>query len=221
MSGITSGATGSFKKELLEGVHHLQGTITVAGTTTNTSQSLTALAAIADLSAGLLVTDASGDIPANAYTSRLLTSASIGMDKTATGTHAGQNLTFKGDSLACVLIKHLPTGTYGPANTNYSDITGNADEVTGTGYTAGGFVWAQGAMVTPAYSGTQAYTQPSTNASWTSATIDADGCALINVSQLNKMIGLENFGGEQKVTAGTFTVLNPVNGAGTSLFQLN
>ena len=113
------------------------------------------------------------------------------------------------------------TGTYGSANVNYSDITGASDEVSGTGYTAGGFVWAAGAMTTPAASGTQAYCQPSTNPSWTSATIDCQGGMLYNVTQLNKAICIESFGGEQKVTAGTLTLLLPTNGAGTSLLQVN
>ena len=41
-------------------------------------------------------------------------------------------------TLKLALIKPSPTGTYGAATTNYSDITGNSDEATGTNYTAGG-----------------------------------------------------------------------------------
>ena len=44
------------------------------------------------------------------------------------------------DSIKLALIKATPTGTYGAATTNYSDVTGNSDEATGTGYTAGGQV---------------------------------------------------------------------------------
>jgi hypothetical protein len=44
------------------------------------------------------------------------------------------------DSIKLALIKASPTGTYGAATTNYSDVTGNSDEATGTGYTAGGQV---------------------------------------------------------------------------------
>ena len=44
------------------------------------------------------------------------------------------------DSLKLALIKASPSGTYGAATTNYSDVTGNSDEATGTGYTAGGQV---------------------------------------------------------------------------------
>ena len=31
------------------------------------------------------------------------------------------------------------SGTYGAATTNYSDVTGNSDETTGTGYSSGTF----------------------------------------------------------------------------------
>ena len=34
--------------------------------------------------------------------------------------------------------KASPSGTYGAATTNYSTVTGNSDEASGTGYSAGG-----------------------------------------------------------------------------------
>jgi hypothetical protein len=51
------------------------------------------------------------------------------------------------DSLKIALIKDSPTGTYGAATTNYSDVTGNSDEASGTNYTAGGQV-LDGATIT-------------------------------------------------------------------------
>ena len=42
------------------------------------------------------------------------------------------------DTLKLALIKASPTGTYGAATTNYSDVTGNSDEASGSGYSAGG-----------------------------------------------------------------------------------
>ena len=231
MGTITTAMTASFKREMLDGVHHLQGTISVTGTTstatgTPAGTTIASLSSITDISAGMLVSDVTnaGDIPATTYTSLLLSSTSVKIDKVMLGSHVGDTLNFKGDSLAFALIKPTPTGTYGVANTNYSDITGNSDEVTGTGYTAGGFVWAAGASITPASStagaGT-AWTQPSTNPSWTSATISAAGGMLYNVTQLNKAICIESFGGTQTVTSGTLTLLLPTNGSGTSLLQVN
>ena len=42
------------------------------------------------------------------------------------------------NTLKLALIKASPSGTYGAATTNYSDVTGNSDEATGTNYSAGG-----------------------------------------------------------------------------------
>src|SRR5437868_2637029 len=78
------------------------------------------------------------------------------------------------------LIKVAPAGTYGAASTNYSNITGNTDEVTGTGYSAGGFAWTAAQNLTPLTSGTQAYWSWSVNPSWTSATFSTIGGMIYN-----------------------------------------
>lgn len=229
MAGVTTAMPTSLKKEMLEGIHHLQGTITVVGTTstvtgTPAGTTIAGLASIADLSAGMLVADSTnpGDIPANTYVSRLLSTTTLNIDKVMLGSHVGDTLTFKGDALSFALIKVGPAGTYDASSTNYSNITGNSDEIpNGSGYTTGGFVWAAGANLTPLTSGTGAYTQPSTNPSWTAATISTIGGMLYNATQLNKAIAVESFGGTQTVTAGTLTLLLPANGVGTSLLQVN
>jgi len=114
-----------------------------------------------------------------------------------------------------------PTGTYGAATTNYSNLTGNSDEVTGAGYTAGGFAWTAAQNITPASTGTQAYWQWSVNPSWTSATFSTSGCIIYNTSAGNRAVYVGSFGGIQTVTSGTLTLLQPTNGAGTSLLQIN
>ena len=48
------------------------------------------------------------------------TNGSGGGTTTTTGT---------GNTFKIALIKSSPTGTYGAASTNYSDVTGNSDEV--------------------------------------------------------------------------------------------
>lgn len=126
-----------------------------------------------------------------------------------------------GHVFKCALGIASPTGTYGAASTNYSNLTGNSDEVSGTGYTAGGFAWTAAENETPTLSGTQAYWQWSTNPSWTSASFSTSGCLIYNSSASNKAVYVGSFGGTQTVTAGTFTVIQPANGAGTSLLQLN
>jgi VCBS repeat-containing protein len=132
-----------------------------------------------------------------------------------TGTHDFTNST--GGTMKLALIKHTPTGTYGAASVNYSDITGNSDEASGTGYSAGGLTLTN---VTPTTSGTTAYTNFSGTIQWTTATIDADGMMIYNSSKSNKACGVYDFGGEQKSTAGTFTINMPAAAAGTAILRI-
>lgn len=124
-----------------------------------------------------------------------------------------------GHVFKAALIIPAPTGVYGAASTNYSNLT--TDEVTGTGYTAGGFAWTAAQNITPATSGTGAYWSWSVNPSWTSVTISTGGCLFYNSSAGNRACYVGSFGGTETVTAGTFTILLPTNGVGTSVLQLN
>jgi hypothetical protein len=126
-----------------------------------------------------------------------------------------------GHDFKVALGKVSPTGTYGAATTNYSNLTGNSDETSGTGYSAGGYDLTAAQNITPATSGTGAYWQWGTNPNWTSATFSTTGCIIYNASASNKAVYVGSFGGTQTVTAGTLTLVQPANGVGTSLLQLN
>lgn len=114
-----------------------------------------------------------------------------------------------------------PVGTYGAATTNYSNLTGNSDEVSGAGYTAGGFAWTAAQNITPAVSGTSAFWSWSVNPSWSSASFSTSGGIIYNSSSGNRAVGVFSFGGTQTVTNGTFTAILPTNAAGTSILQIN
>jgi hypothetical protein len=127
-----------------------------------------------------------------------------------------------GHVFKAALVKVTPTGTYDATTTNYSTLTGNTDEVaSGGGYTTGGFAWTAAQNITPSTSGTGAFWQWSVNASWTSATFSTVGTIIYNSSATNKAVYVGSFGGTQTVTAGTLTLVQPSNGVGTSLLQLN
>lgn len=129
--------------------------------------------------------------------------------------------TTTGNVFKLALVKTSPTGTYGAATTNYSNLTGNSDEVAnGGGYTTAGFAWTAGQNTTPATSGTGAYWSWSTNPSWTSATFSTTGGIIYNSSQSNKSVAVFDFGGTQTVSAGTLTLVLPTNGSGTSILQI-
>ena len=129
-----------------------------------------------------------------------------------------------GNDFKCALGKGSATvtGTYGAATTNYSNLTGGSDEIpNGSGYTTGGFDFTAANNLTPLTSGTGAYWQWNVNPSWTSATFTTGGCIIYNASASNKAVYVGSFGGDQTVTSGTFTLVQPTNGVGTSLLQLN
>ena len=116
-----------------------------------------------------------------------------------------------GDTLKLALIKASPSGTYNEDTTNYSNVTGNSDEASGTGYTATG-----AAITGPSISlsGDTAIVD-FTDVVFTSATISADGCIIYNTSASNKAICVIDFGGTKTSTNGDFTVEFPPTGGGT------
>lgn len=89
------------------------------------------------------------------------------------------------------------------------------NEVTGTGYTAGGKTLAD--LVTGLSGGTAYLTF--TDPAWANATITARGCLIYNASKSNKAVAAFDFGGDVSSTNGTFTVDLPAAGA-SSLIRI-
>ena len=136
-----------------------------------------------------------------------------------------------GHVFKCALINSALAGNinYGAATTAWGSSSSTpsqsnlgTDEVAnGSGYASGGFAWTAAQNLTPATSGTGAYWQWSVNPSWTSASFSTAGCEIYNSSASGRCVYVGWFGGTQTVTAGTFTLVLPANGVGTSLIQLN
>ena len=120
------------------------------------------------------------------------------------------------DTLKIALIKASPSGTYDATTTNYSDVTGNSDEASGTGYSAGG-----GTLDSPAISlsGTTAFVDFADEA-FSNVTVSADGCIIYNSSQSNKAIAVFDFGGTVSATSGTLTVQFPTANATNAVIRL-
>ena len=97
------------------------------------------------------------------------------------------------------------SATLGAATTAYS----TTNEVSGTGYTAGGVNLAN---FTSGLDGSTAYITFD-DASWANATITARGALIYNASKSNKAVAVFDFGGDVVSTSGTFTVDLPVAGA--------
>ena len=106
-------------------------------------------------------------------------------------------------TLKLALIKPSPTVTYGAATTNYSDITGNSDEATGTNYTAG---WQNLDSATITLSGTTAFVDFADEV-FSNLTISAGGAIIYNSSASNKAIAIFAFSSTVSSTAGEFTLI--------------
>tara|TARA_R100000951_G_scaffold33895_1_gene28943 strand:+ start:4541 stop:4978 length:438 start_codon:yes stop_codon:yes gene_type:complete len=120
------------------------------------------------------------------------------------------------DSLKIALIKGSHSGTYGVATTNYSNVTGNTDEATGSGYSAGGQV-LDSATIT--LSGNTAFVDFADEV-FTNATVSADGCMIYNSSQANRAIAVFNFGSTVTSTNGDFTIVFPTADVNNAVIRI-
>ena len=107
---------------------------------------------------------------------------------------------------------YTSTSAMGAATTAYTA----TNEITGTGYTAGGATLSN---VAPTTSGTTAYTDFA-DASWTTATFTANGALIYNSTQSNRAVCSLSFGGDKTATAGTFTVVFPTADATNAIIRL-
>lgn len=121
------------------------------------------------------------------------------------------------DTLKVALIKASPTGTYGAATTNYSDLTGGSDEAVGTNYTAGGQV-LDSATIT--LSGNTAFVDFADEV-FLNLTISADGAIIYNASQANRAIATFDFGGTVTSTSGDFTIVFPTADSANAVIRIS
>lgn len=107
---------------------------------------------------------------------------------------------------------YTSSATLGASTTAYS----STNEVTGSGYTAGGNTLTN---VTPTTSGTTAFTDFA-DTTWTSATITANGALIYNSSKSNKAVAVLAFGGDKTSTAGDFTIIFPAADASNAIIRI-
>ena len=120
------------------------------------------------------------------------------------------------NTIKLALIKASPSGTYNASTTNYTDVTGNTDEASGTGYSAGGQT-LDGATIS--LSGSTAILD-FTDEVFSDVTVSTDGCIIYNSSQSNKAIAVIDFGGTVSATAGDLTIEFPAAGASTAIIRI-
>ena len=119
-------------------------------------------------------------------------------------------------TIKLALIKNSMSGTYGAATTNYSDVTGNSDESSGTNYTAGGQNLDSAAI---AVSSTTAHVDFADEV-FSNVTTSAAGCIIYNSSASNKAICVISFGGTVSATAGDLTIEFPAANASNAVIRI-
>lgn len=128
--------------------------------------------------------------------------------------NASSGSTFK---IALIKANASQSGTYSAATTNYSDVTGNSDELPATGgYTSGGNTLTN---IDPTTSGTTAFVDFA-DTSWTSATFTTRGCIIYNTSQSNKAVMVIDFGADFSVSGGTFQIQFPTANASDAILRI-
>lgn len=220
---ITSAMCASAKRDFLNGVHCFaqSRSFTCTSTSTKTIAGISpAIALATPIFVGELVSGTNIPVgPPQPIVESIVSSTSITLSQAPSA--AITAFTVAGDPFKMALIKIGMAGTYGAASTAYANITGNSDEVTGTGYTAGGTLLTN---QDPVASSPSAFTTFSPNPSWTSASFSTAGCMIWNTIQNGPVVGpsvsVHDFGGTQTVTSGTFTVIMPVAAVGTAILQI-
>lgn len=118
-----------------------------------------------------------------------------------------------GDSLKLALIADGSVGTLDATVTNYSDL--GTDEVSGTGYTAGGEAVANVTVTTDSGKAIVDFD----DIEWTGASFTARGCLLYNATQGNAAIAVYDFGADTTITNGVFIARVPAATAATAILR--
>lgn len=122
-----------------------------------------------------------------------------------------------GNTFKAALIKVGMAGTYGAASTNYSNITGNSDEVAnGSGYTTGGGTLTR---IDPTSSGTTAFCDFA-DFTWSTASFSATAVMIYNSTSSNQAVSIHDFGGTKTASGGDFQLQFPTADASNAILRL-
>jgi hypothetical protein len=115
---------------------------------------------------------------------------------------------------------YLASATMNAASTAYTAV----NEVSGTGYSAGGVAVTMGTPPTATNSSATAgvaFVTPSASITYSGVTLTTafDAVLIYNSTQSNKAVSVHTFG-SQTITAGTFTLTMPANTTSTALIRL-
>ena len=139
-------------------------------------------------------------------TQSLCTSFKVDILTGAQNFTAGTGNTYK-------MALYTSSATLGPTTTVYT----TSNEITGTGYTAGGNTLV--VSVSPTSSGTTAFLSFS-DTTWTNATFTCRGALIYNSTNANKAVAVFDFGSDKQVVGGTFTITFPTADASSAVIRI-
>jgi hypothetical protein len=141
-----------------------------------------------------------------AITQSLCTSFKVDLLSGTQNFVSGTGNTFK-------MALYTSSATLGATTTAYT----TTNEITGTGYTAGGNTLS--VSVSPTSSGTTAFLS-FTDTSWTSATFTCRGALIYNSTNSNKAVAVFDFGSDKQVIGGTFTITFPTADSTSAVIRI-
>jgi len=198
---FAAGLPTATKRDILAGVH--MEPMTFTGNTTSGSPTVASLSSTTGFYVGQLISGAG--IPA-ACTIIAITTTTLTLSANATATATGVTLT-SSDNYFCALYTQAGATTMNASATVYS----TTGEVSGTGYTAGGFAVTRNASGTSSTSGIADFVDPSIP----SVTLTGvDAYVIYNKSQGNKIFYIGLLAAALSPTAGTLTIIMPPSGGG-------
>jgi hypothetical protein len=107
---------------------------------------------------------------------------------------------------------YTSSATLGASTTAYS----TSNEITGTGYTAGGNTLTS---VSPTTSGTTAYVDFA-DTTWSSSTITANGALIYNANSSNAAVVTLAFGSDKSSSNGDFVIVFPTANATDAIIRI-
>ncbi len=110
------------------------------------------------------------------------------------------------------LALYTSSATLGASTTAYA----TANEVSGTGYSAGGGTLTN---INPTTSGTTAFTDFA-DITFSNATITANGALIYNSTNSNRAVCALAFGSDKTSTSGDFTIQFPAAAASTAIIRI-
>ncbi len=211
----------SFKGELMQALHALGTTVARAGTAADTFMGALFLAS-GNLGAATRVYAPSASVTGSIATTVLTVTAILSGTLTP-----GQTISGTGVTAATYIVNQL-TGTAGGTGTytvsvsqtvSSTTITGTLNEVSGTGYSAGGVAVTN--ATAPSDTGTTGIWTPSASLVFSGITLPTafDTVMIYNSTQGNRAVSVHTFG-SQTITAGTLTLTMPVNDATHALLRI-